>query len=200
MASRSASSSSSSGGQRSDGLLRRCQCAQAKALWSDEMSQTVTLSDALYARLAQTARQRGLQSIEQLIETWQAMDDELARSRAAVQRIDAVWERMAAKYGVQPDSTESPASLRRAARSRSSRPRMPACALRSPISSSACTASDPRLRPDPGICGANGSCEQHAWYNGVEYQRSGLSRTNVCLLPAAMYDVRQHTADCCATR
>lgn len=71
------------------------------------MSQTVTLSDALYARLAQTARQRGLQSIEQLIEAWQTMDDELARRRVAVQRVDAVRERMAATYGVQPDSTDS---------------------------------------------------------------------------------------------
>lgn len=70
------------------------------------MSRTIVLSDDLYARLTVIARQRGLQSIGQLIETWQAMDDELARGRAAVQYVDAVRERMAATYGVQPDSTD----------------------------------------------------------------------------------------------
>lgn len=68
------------------------------------MSQTVTLSDALYEKLTRSMHQRGLQSIEQLIETWQALDDELARRRAAVRRVDQVREQMATKYGVQTDS------------------------------------------------------------------------------------------------
>lgn len=70
------------------------------------MSQTVAVSDALYARLTQTAHQHGFQTIEQLIEAWQAHDDERAQRRAVVQRIDAVRERMAAIYGMQPDSTD----------------------------------------------------------------------------------------------
>lgn len=71
------------------------------------MSRTIVLSDDLYARLTVTARRRGLSTIAQLIETWQAMDDELARRRAAVEHVDAVREHMAATYGVQPDSTDS---------------------------------------------------------------------------------------------
>jgi hypothetical protein len=70
------------------------------------MSQTLTLSDALYGRLAQTARQRGFQNVEQLIEAWQATEDELARRRAAIAQVDAVRGHTAAIYGVERDSTE----------------------------------------------------------------------------------------------
>jgi hypothetical protein len=69
------------------------------------MSQTVTISDALYARLEKTARQHGFQTVEQLIESWQATEDELRLRRLAVQRIDTVREHGADVYGLQPDST-----------------------------------------------------------------------------------------------
>jgi hypothetical protein len=43
------------------------------------MSQTLTISDELLARLQTAARRRGLDSVEQLLETWQASEEELAR-------------------------------------------------------------------------------------------------------------------------
>jgi hypothetical protein len=68
------------------------------------MSQTVTISDALYARLESSAHVRGLASIEQLLEAWQAREDELFRRRDVVRRIDALRERLFATYGELPDS------------------------------------------------------------------------------------------------
>jgi hypothetical protein len=70
------------------------------------MSQQLTISDALFERLTETAHQRGLHTVEQLLEVWQAAEDELRRRRAAVEQADAVRERMAVRYGVQPDSVE----------------------------------------------------------------------------------------------
>ena len=69
------------------------------------MNQTLTISDALYARLAMQAQLRGL-SVEQLIEEWERQDAELQRRREGVRRINETYEQMAAKYGVMPDSTE----------------------------------------------------------------------------------------------
>ena len=69
------------------------------------MSRTVTIPDALYARLEQTAHARGLLSIAQLLEVWQAHEDALRRRQEAVARIDALRERLFATYGVFPDST-----------------------------------------------------------------------------------------------
>ena len=40
---------------------------------------TLTIADSLLARLQAAARRRGLDSVEQLLETWQAHEDELAR-------------------------------------------------------------------------------------------------------------------------
>ncbi|MBI1801925.1 MAG: hypothetical protein HY259_13895 [Chloroflexi bacterium] len=70
------------------------------------MSQTVIVSDALYARLATAAKKSGFSSIEQLLEAWQVREDELRQRQDAVQHIDAVRERLAAIYGQQPDSVE----------------------------------------------------------------------------------------------
>lgn len=69
------------------------------------MSQSLTISDALYHRLESAARQRGLPSIEQLLELWQARDVDLAQRRQAVQRIDAGRAKLLASYGELPDST-----------------------------------------------------------------------------------------------
>jgi hypothetical protein len=58
------------------------------------MSQTITISDDLYARLDQSARDRGLDSIQNLIEVWQIAEEERERPRDAVQLIDAIYQRM----------------------------------------------------------------------------------------------------------
>src|ERR1700722_18223049 len=50
------------------------------------MSQTLTISDALFARLEAAARRQGLSSVEQLLETWQGTEEELARFQGLVQR------------------------------------------------------------------------------------------------------------------
>jgi hypothetical protein len=69
------------------------------------MSRTVTIPDALYARLEQTAHAHGCSSIAQLLEVWQAHEDTLRRRQEAVARIDAIRERLFATYGAFPDST-----------------------------------------------------------------------------------------------
>jgi len=43
------------------------------------MNQTLTISTSLLARLEAAARRRGLNSVEQLLEAWQASEEELAR-------------------------------------------------------------------------------------------------------------------------
>ena len=50
------------------------------------MSQSLTISDELLARLEAAARRRGLNSVEQLLETWQASEEELARFDALAER------------------------------------------------------------------------------------------------------------------
>lgn len=69
------------------------------------MSRTVTIPEALYARLEQTAHARGFSSIAQLLEVWQAHEDTLRRRQEAVARIDALRERLFGTYGVFSDST-----------------------------------------------------------------------------------------------
>jgi hypothetical protein len=68
------------------------------------MSQTVTISDALYARLEASAHLHGMASIEQLLEAWQAREDEWLRRHEVVRRIDALRERLLTTYGELPDS------------------------------------------------------------------------------------------------
>lgn len=58
------------------------------------MSRTLTISDDLLARLEAAARRRGLQSVEQLLETWQAREEESAPFRALVER----WKNETAHY------------------------------------------------------------------------------------------------------
>jgi hypothetical protein len=70
------------------------------------MSRTVTIPDALYLRLEQTAHAHGFSSIAQLLEVWQSHEDTLRSRQEAVARIDALRERLFATYGVFPDSTE----------------------------------------------------------------------------------------------
>jgi hypothetical protein len=50
------------------------------------MSQTLTISDHLLTRLEAAARRRGLNSVEQLLETWQAREEEVAHFHTLAQR------------------------------------------------------------------------------------------------------------------
>lgn len=68
------------------------------------MSQTLTIPDVLYVQLETTVRMRGLKSIEQLLELWQSKENELHQRQEAVRRVDALRERVFAKYGEMPDS------------------------------------------------------------------------------------------------
>ncbi len=70
------------------------------------MSQTLIISDTLYTHLAQAARAGGYHSIEQLLEAWQACDQERQRRQRIVQQIDQVRDRMFATYGEMADSVE----------------------------------------------------------------------------------------------
>ncbi len=71
------------------------------------MSQTLTISDVLYARLEQIAYARGFTSIEQLLEEWQAFEAERQQRTQVVPRIDQVREQRFATYGEMPDSVAS---------------------------------------------------------------------------------------------
>ncbi len=71
------------------------------------MSQTLTISDELYARLKAEARARGLASIERLLEEWERNEAGISQRADVVRRIDELRENLFAKYGQLPDSTES---------------------------------------------------------------------------------------------
>jgi hypothetical protein len=68
------------------------------------MSRTVTIPDALYTRLQQTAYARGFNSITQLLEVWQSREDTLRNRQEAVTRIDTLRKRLFTRYGAFPDS------------------------------------------------------------------------------------------------
>lgn len=77
------------------------------------MSHTLTLSDELYQQLQVEAQNRGLGSVEQLLA--EIGTEELRQERKEeIRRIDSLRERLRARYGELPDSTE----LLRADRSR----------------------------------------------------------------------------------
>ena len=58
------------------------------------MSQTLTISEGLLAKLEAAARRRGWSSVEQLLETWQATEEELARFHTLAQQ----WKQETAHY------------------------------------------------------------------------------------------------------
>ena len=70
------------------------------------MSKTLSISDDLYERLEYVARQKGLKDIEQLLESWQSVEDNLHLRRTAVDKIDALRNRLFHKYGQMPDSVD----------------------------------------------------------------------------------------------
>lgn len=68
------------------------------------MSQTLTISDMLYTRLEITSQDRGLKSVEQLLEIWQSREDELRCRQEVVRQVDNLRQRLFDKYGEMPDS------------------------------------------------------------------------------------------------
>jgi hypothetical protein len=70
------------------------------------MSKTLHISDDLYERLEHVARQKGLSNIEQLLESWQLAEDRLHKRREAVDKIDALRNRLFYTYGQMPDSAD----------------------------------------------------------------------------------------------
>ena len=78
------------------------------------MSRTVTLPDRVYERLEAVARDRGLESVEQLLDQWPLhsvepsplSEEELRQRQELVDEIDAIREDALAACGVMPDSVE----------------------------------------------------------------------------------------------
>ena len=78
------------------------------------MSRTVTLPDSVYERLEAAARDRGLESIEQLLEQWPLHSDEpsplseeeLRQRQELVDEIDAIREEALTACGIMADSVE----------------------------------------------------------------------------------------------
>jgi hypothetical protein len=67
--------------------------------------QTLTISRDLYSRL-ETEAQFQKMSIEQLIEEWERQLSEIRHRQEGGQRVKEIFEKMKAKYGLMPDSTE----------------------------------------------------------------------------------------------
>ena len=63
------------------------------------------ISDALLNRLQLRAQLHGV-SLEQLLEEWERNDAEIEQRQEAGRRIDEIFARMSAKYGLMPDSAE----------------------------------------------------------------------------------------------
>jgi hypothetical protein len=70
------------------------------------MTRTLVISDKLYAWLETTAQKRHLNTIEELLEVWKADEDNIRERVEIVKQIDTLRERLFAKYGETPDSTE----------------------------------------------------------------------------------------------
>jgi len=70
------------------------------------VSRSLEIPDALYEQLELAAHHRGLSNIEQLLTGLMAPEEETARRRQAVQRIDQLRARLTATYGEMPDSVE----------------------------------------------------------------------------------------------
>ena len=70
------------------------------------MGKILNISDDLYDRLDQVARQRGMKNIEQLLETWQSSENDLRKRRKVVERIDTLRAKFFSTYGTMPDSVD----------------------------------------------------------------------------------------------
>ena len=67
---------------------------------------TLTIADSLLARLEAAARRRGLDSVEQLLETWQAREDELPRFDCLARK----WKHETAHHSNVPKQAAAPAA------------------------------------------------------------------------------------------
>lgn len=81
------------------------------------MSQTLTISDELYAHLEAEARTKSADSIERLLEqthmgTRHLSSEELRRRQEAVSQTIALQERLSKTLGMMPDSAEGADRLR----------------------------------------------------------------------------------------
>ena len=70
------------------------------------MSRTLTISDELYSRLEAEALERGLSSVEQLLEQWQLAKTGMPSRNDVVREIDDLRNRLRARYGEMPDSAK----------------------------------------------------------------------------------------------
>jgi predicted CopG family antitoxin len=70
------------------------------------MSRTLTISDELYERLESEARDRGLKTVEELLDRLQSVETDVALRKDVVREIDLLRERLYARYGQMPDSVE----------------------------------------------------------------------------------------------
>jgi hypothetical protein len=68
------------------------------------MSHTLVISEDLYQQLASTAERLGLSRVEQLLEKWQADQQENRRRAEVVQHIDEIRNRLYGRLGEMPDS------------------------------------------------------------------------------------------------
>ena len=71
------------------------------------MDRSLTIPDVLYEKLEDSASRRGLKDIKQLLEEWQAIEEEHQRHHEAAQQIKTLRKWLHAKYGGTPDSTEA---------------------------------------------------------------------------------------------
>lgn len=76
------------------------------------MSRTLTISDELYERLEAEAHARGLEGVEQLLDSLAREENSLSQRKDAVRKIDALREKLYAKYGEMPDSVETVREIR----------------------------------------------------------------------------------------
>jgi hypothetical protein len=70
------------------------------------MSQTLTISDSLFARLSVAARQGGFHDIADLLEAWQADEGKRHDRHQVIGEIDRLRQRLEARYGEMPDSVD----------------------------------------------------------------------------------------------
>lgn len=70
------------------------------------MDRSLAIPESLYERLEASASRRGLKDIAQLIEEWQALEEQRQNRSEVIRQIDSLRERLLAKYGEMPDSSE----------------------------------------------------------------------------------------------
>lgn len=75
------------------------------------MSVTLTISDETFRKLTATARSKGKENVEQLLEEWPdaknpSLKEELRRRRQLGERMRELREHVSREHGIMPDSTE----------------------------------------------------------------------------------------------